>query len=178
MHRSFLLNFGIFCAVLCIVGYVCFELGFRINLTPSLPRGIYRIIGEAPQRGDTVAFCLESTKWNALAKERNYLFSGGCPSGLIPLLKKLVAVEGDVLTILDDEISVDTGRKICTYEVGRAWAMDSEGRPMPKGELKDGTVPKGQGVVLTKHKGSFDSRYFGYVPVSAMTTVHPVMTID
>jgi len=76
-----------------------YSIGFRLNLTPSLPRGIYRATEGRPERGGLVAFCLESPVWTSLARERGYLGSGSCPSGLRPLLKYLAGLPGDAVTV-------------------------------------------------------------------------------
>ena len=78
-----------------------FGAGLRFNPTPSLPKGIYRIVSGAPApkdfvRGELVSFCLEG-EFAELALERGYLEPGSCPSGLRPLLKRLAGLPGDVV---------------------------------------------------------------------------------
>ena len=137
-----------------------FGAGLRFNPTPSLPKGIYRIVSGAPERNDLVSFCLEG-EFAELALERGYLEPGSCPSGLRPLLKRLAGLPGD---------SVDPySHPIC--------AVDSHGRSMTPA-LVPGVVPPGMALVLADHPGSFDSRYFGFVPLDSLRRVKPVFLFN
>ena len=130
--------------------------GLRVNVTPSLPKGIYRLSQGTPEKDDLVTFCLEG-EFAALARERGYLEAGSCPSGLRPLLKRLEGLPGDFVDPADFP----------------ARAIDNQGRPMPS-VLLPGVIPPGMGLVLTGHPGSFDSRYFGLVPLNSLQRVEPV----
>ena len=134
--------------------------GFRLNLTPSLPIGIHRLCPDAPDRGDLAAFCLEG-KFADLARERGYLQAGSCPSGLRPLLKRVAGIPGD-------PVNPDALPRRNT---------DSLGRTMPS-ILEAGIIPPGMGLLFTEHPGSFDSRYFGYVPLDALLKAVPVFTFN
>lgn len=137
-----------------------FGAGLRFNPTPSLPKGIYQIVSGAPERNELVSFCLEGD-FAELALERGYLEPGSCPSGLRPLLKRLAGLPGD---------SVDPySLPIC--------AVDSHGRPMSPA-LAPGVVPPGMALVLADHPGSFDSRYFGFVPLESLQRVKPVFLFN
>ena len=57
-----------------------FLMGLRVNMTPSLPRGLYIMSGDAPARGDTVGFCLTGA-FAGLGGQRGYLAPGDCASG-------------------------------------------------------------------------------------------------
>ena len=59
--------------------------GLRVNVTASLPLGLYRLCPDAPGKGDYVSFCLEG-EYAQLALERGYVGPGVCPSGMRPLL--------------------------------------------------------------------------------------------
>ena len=137
-----------------------FGAGLRFNPTPSLPKGIYRLAPETPAKGDLVSFCLQG-EFAELALERGYLEPGSCPSGLRPLLKRLAALPGD---------SVEPSAfPIC--------AVDSHGRTMSTA-LLPGVVPPGMALVLADHPGSFDSRYFGFVPLDTLQRVEPVFVFN
>lgn len=145
---------------LCMVGLLVHASGLRFNPTPSLPKGIYRLVPGAPERNELVSFCLEG-KFAELALERGYLEPGSCPSGLHPLLKRLAGLPGDFV----DPYSLP----ICT--------VDSQGRPMSPA-LSPGVVPPGMALVLADHPGSFDSRYFGFVPLDSLQRVKPVFLFN
>ena len=137
-----------------------FGAGLRFNPTPSLPKGIYRLAPGAPEKGDLVSFCLEG-EFAELALERGYLEPGSCPSGLRPLLKRLAGLPGD---------SVDPS----AFPIR---SVDSHGRSMSPA-LAPGVVPPGMALVLADHPGSFDSRYFGFVPLESLQRVKPVFLFN
>ena len=152
---------GLFAAIcLALVFSLAFGAGLRINPTPSLPKGIYRISPGTPGKGDLVSFCLDG-EYAALAKERGYLQAGSCPSGLRPLLKRVAGLPGDI---------VNPGAM-------HIRALDSQGRAMPSA-LSAGIIPPGTALVLTDHEGSFDSRYFGLVPLDALQRVESVFLFN
>lgn len=151
---------------LCLMGaglgslllILAFAAGLRVNVTASVPRGLYLLCPGTPGRGEYAAFCL-SGEFAALAKERGYLQAGSCPSGLRPLLKRVAALPGDVVNV-----SALTLR-----------ATDSQGRPLPS-ILHSGPVPAGMALLLADHPGSFDGRYFGLVPLDSLQRVRPLFT--
>ena len=139
---------------------LAFSAGLRFNPTPSLPKGIYRIVPGAPEKNELVSFCLEG-EFAELALERGYLEPGSCPSGLRPLLKRLAALPGDFVDPATSPIR----------------AVDSHGRSMSPA-LAPGVVPPGMALVLADHPGSFDSRYFGFVPLESLQRVKPVFLFN
>ena len=62
--------------------------GFRLNVTASLPLGLYRLTNEVPQKGSIAFFCLESPEFRSLAKERDYVGSGFCAVYVVIYLLK------------------------------------------------------------------------------------------
>ncbi len=137
--------------------------GLRFNPTPSLPKGIYRIVSGAPEKNDLVSFCLEG-EFAELALERGYLEPGSCPSGLRPLLKRLAGLPGDFVDSASFPIR----------------SVDSHGRSMSPAPMPGtpGVVPPGMALVLADHPGSFDSRYFGFVPLDSLQRVEPVFIFN
>lgn len=151
-------------------------IGFRINVTPSLPEGIYQISSESIERGDLVAFCLDADNpFSVLADERGFLGAGACKSGLRPLLKQLVGMPGDGLFLGPEGIFLNgkllDGTVRCDF--------DRHGRSLPPSLLAAGTIPKNYGLVLSQdHAGSFDSRYFGLMPLADLKKVRPILTVS
>jgi conjugative transfer signal peptidase TraF len=123
--------------------------GLRVNLTPSLPKGIYALCPGTPGKGDFAVLCLEG-EFAELARERGYLQAGSCPSGLRPLLKMVAGLPGDAIP----------GNLFIRH-------ADSLGRAMPSA-LPEGVIPSGMALVLADHSGSFDGRYFGLVPLESL----------
>ena len=70
--------------------------GYRINLTPSQPLGLWHIVRleRAAEVGDLVFICPPQTAAIQEALSRGYLRSGLCPSGVAPLIKTVIAVAG------------------------------------------------------------------------------------
>ena len=157
----FLLGMGLGMLGLC----VAWTAGLRVNVTPSLPRGLYLLCPGTPGKGDYAAFCLTG-EYAALAKERGYVLAGSCPSGLRPLLKRVAALPGDVL----DATTITAFPLRETDNQGRALPSVLTGGPQPV------CVPPGMALLLADHPGSFDGRYFGLVPLNQLQRVKPLLT--
>jgi len=135
---------------------------FLWNLSASLPRGLYRAEpGRAPSRGAVVAF-EPAPLAAALIIERGYL-----PRGAL-LLKTVVALPGDHVCI-GDAFWVN-GRLI-----GWVPTSDSSGRRLDPYRFC-GTVSPGFAFVATPAQLSFDSRYFGPLPLHSLTPARPLWT--
>jgi conjugative transfer signal peptidase TraF len=141
--------------------------GLRVNATASMPRGLWRVApaaGPIP-RGAIVSLCLPPGPLLRLALRRGYLSAGLCPGGVEPLLKPVAAISGDVVRVTVTGIAVNGA----PLPNSAALQEDSAGRPLspvPPGlyQVRPGTV----WLVSTYAARSFDSRYFGAVPVSAV----------
>lgn len=123
------------------------------NPTPSAPIGWYKIAANDNVKvGDFVAAYAPEDAME-LAIERQYL-----PSN-IPLLKSVWAVGGAEVCFENDRVSVPN------YPVLTRFRQDNLGREMPV--LSGCFVLKQNEVFLISDKigTSFDSRYFGAVPV-------------
>lgn len=148
--------------------------GYRINLTPSYPIGLWRIeeLERGAATGDLVFICPPQTPAFTIAFERGYIRRGLCPGGFSPLIKTVVATE---------EQSVDIGEHVSIDELPLAHSEvrkhDADGRALSR--WPGGTVPSGHLYLHSDFAGSFDSRYFGPVPASGLLGLaHPVLTID
>jgi len=136
---------------------------FVWNLTPSVPMGMYLARRGAPlARGSLVAFTPPAGA-AATIDARHYL-----PRG-VGLLKHLVALPGDRVCIDDRSYSVDG------HPVGGVAPADTLGRHLDP-YVYCGLVPDGLAFVGTSAPLSFDSRYFGPVPLSSLTVVEAVWT--
>ncbi|WP_457812583.1 conjugative transfer signal peptidase TraF [Sinorhizobium meliloti] len=146
--------------------------GFRVNFTPSEPLGLWRII--EPDRpilvGDLVFICPPVNNEMREARARGYLRFGLCAGHIAPLIKTVVAASGQVIEIQDD-VRVD-GRPLPHSRVAR---LDGQGREM--GHSDGGVVPPGTVFVHSQFPGSFDSRYFGPLPMDGILGLaHEVWT--
>lgn len=146
--------------------------GLRVNLTPSYPLGLWRIVPKNAEygAGDLVFACPPDTPIFAMALERRYLPRGLCPGGSGPLIKTIAATSGQI-TEIDSAVTID-GQPIANSDIRRT---DASGRPLVP--ATGGLVPAGQVFLLSEYSGSFDSRYFGPVPSSGILGLaQPVLT--
>lgn len=132
---------------------------YRINLTPSEPLGLWRIVKLARPAavGDLVFVCLPQTTTMREARARGYLRSGLCPGGVTPLIKSIIAVAGQHVEV-EAGVSVD-GRSVPCSNVVH---LDGQGRRMTP--FPGGIVPVGSVFLHSPFAGSYDSRYFGPIP--------------
>lgn len=135
--------------------------GARFNTTPSLPYGVYWVINAPPQPGRYGSFCPSLVvPVFALARERLYLPSGGCPGNVRPLLKQIAAVAGDTVSIDADGVRVN-GQLLPN---SRPLQRDGAGRPMPRLILQERALHADELLLMSDYApSSFDARYFGPV---------------
>ncbi len=151
--------------MIVLIGY--FQI--TINLTHSMPMGLYIKEDKPLERYDTVTFCLENETFSNLAKVNEYVRMGNCPNGLQALLKVVAGIEGDKIQISGNEILVYSPEGVSKTWSGERKHFDTRGIEMPYSLLENGVIPKGKVLVLTPHKNSFDSRYFGLVESEILT---------
>ena len=143
--------------------------GIVFNYTHSAPFGLYRaqfdsevaIHSPAPY----VFFCPDR-RWPSMQGEPNYRDPmRTCPDGFSPLIKPVVAWPGDLVTVSASGISVN-GHLLRNSE---PIVRDSKGQqlcPFATGEYHVG--PKELWVVSSFSPRSFDSRYFGPIPLKSV----------
>jgi len=173
-HRRTLLFLAGAVVVMSVVAATALTGGYRLNLTPSEPLGLWRI--EQLQRpvsiGDLVFLCPPTTAVFEEARRRGYLRRGLCVGGVAPLIKTVAALPGQRVEITD-HVLVD-GRLVPASSV---WRTDGEGRVL----LPDsgGVVPPHHLFLHSPFASSYDSRYFGPIPDSGLLGLaRPVFTFD
>jgi conjugative transfer signal peptidase TraF len=156
-------------AVIALLGI----LGFRFNLTRSLPPGVYRVTPEAAVRGAIVNVCLPR-EVAEFAKARGYLGPGSCDGGVRPLRKAVLALEGDVVTLRLEGIRVNGAAVPRSATVPR----DSRGRPLPHYPCGEYRLEAGELWLFSPYRpNAYDSRYFGPVKLERVVSVlKPVWT--
>ncbi|MFC0804672.1 MULTISPECIES: conjugative transfer signal peptidase TraF [Sinorhizobium] len=162
-RRQSAITLSISAASIALVSLTGFPGGYRINLTPSEPLGLWRIVplDRPADVGDLVFICPPDTASMREARARGYLRSGLCRGGVAPLIKTVLAVAGQHVEI-GASISVDE-RKIPSSGLAQRDGKDRRLTPFPSG-----VVPRGQVFLHSAFAGSFDSRYFGPVPASGI----------
>lgn len=143
----------------------------RVNVTPSVPLGLYRIVQAPAGRDSLVEVCLP-TELASFALRRGYTGHGPCPGRTRPLLKVALALPGDRIVLT--RLGVARGGILLPASAPRV--TDSQGRPLPRLSLGLYQVPVGSVWLYGPHPSSFDSRYFG--PVSADLVRNTLVPLD
>jgi conjugative transfer signal peptidase TraF len=160
---------GVTIISLSVIG--AYALGLRINMTRSLPMGLYVITRKADC--DLVEFCPDGRAAEE-SKTRGYRNTGSCPDGGEPLLKPVIAREGDTVEVSAEGIAVN-GRLLNNTAALQA---DRAGRPLKAWSYGSYRVAAGQvWVASTYNYGSYDSRYFGPIHISSIRhCLRPIWT--
>ncbi len=152
----------IFIMVLLVVSGVSlfYYKGFKINLTPSLPQGIYtRLPPAAYNVGDIVSFPIPE---NDVVKVQFEKY----PGRKLPkyFIKVVYGVAGDSVHRVDNIILINDQNLPLLPNV-----------PV---SMQSCIIPDGYVFVGTPHERSFDSRYYGLIHVSKLTgTYKKLLTI-
>lgn len=134
---------------------ICYWLGIIVNLTSSMPQGIYLRAGGDIARNDIIAFCLHEP-YKTFGLKRGYLIPGLRCQGSMPLIKKVIALPGDDVVLRDQTITVNNQ----TYSYP-TYYRDSLNRPLkvyPRGHY---LKTPGYWVIGSENSHSWDSRYWG-----------------
>jgi conjugative transfer signal peptidase TraF len=126
------------------------------NASESIPIGLYRV-QPAAKLFVTELLAVQPPEPLATFLDLN----GYLPAGL-PMLKRVLALPGQTVCRSGLTVSVDT------IEMGEARDRDGRGRPLPKWQ---GCRVVGEGelfVMNWQSANSLDSRYFGFLPASAV----------
>jgi conjugative transfer signal peptidase TraF len=164
MNRRRLLVVATLSALLPILLLVGGETaGLRLNVTPSYPLGLWRIVPlhRDVGIGDLIFICPPQSADFHLARMRGYLRAGLCPGWFSPLIKTVVADSGQRVEVAT-AVTIG-GIPLAHSDVRRT---DAEGRPLPVSA--GGVVPSGQVFLHSDFAGSYDSRYFGPIPAAGI----------
>jgi conjugative transfer signal peptidase TraF len=155
--------------VYCTLIEICAGTGVRFNLSESLPGFLYVV---ATDDSPLIEFCLEGP-FAALANARGYRRPGVCPDGAAPMIKPVVAREGDYVEVSPHGIKVNgillpnTAPKL----------VDSHGQALVHFPFGTYFVPGGIIWVASEYNAfSFDSRYYG--PLSTACIRHHVRRLQ
>ncbi|MBS7546447.1 conjugative transfer signal peptidase TraF [Ancylobacter oerskovii] len=146
---------------------------WRINLTPSEPIGLWRIVPlDRPVAvGDLVFVCPPPGPISVFGRERGYFRWGSCPGDAAPLIKTVAALAGSRIDV-GASIVID-GDALPRSEL---IARDGAGRPLIP--WTGGIVPTSQIFVHSPFAGSYDSRYFGPLPDAGLLGLaRPIFTL-
>ena len=145
-----------------IATVIMYGAGIRINFSHSYPPGIYLVSkAHVYERNDLVLFCPPNNAAIHTAKARDYIRSGRCDSSTVPMIKRIVGLAGERVeftpTILINGVALTDSERLIT---------DSQHRPLT--QLPNFMIPENSFFAYSDHapKTSFDSRYFGAVPMT------------
>ena len=146
------------------------RLGLRWNHTNSIPIGLYRTV----PKSNIVVFCPDGLV-SAESITRHYRSRGrGCPDGYEPIVKTVAALPGDSVAVTRQYIAIN--HHILPNTAPQAF--DHQHRPMHQWQPgKYQVAPDTLWVLSTYNQTSYDSRYFGPIPISSVRAyVAPVWT--
>ena len=138
--------------------------GYRMNTTVSMPQGLYQVspLPTVIHKGWIVTLCPLNTPVFQQAYTRHYFGTGTCPGHYQTLLKPVAATEGDWVTVRPQGIQVNHR----WLKNSALFKQDGQGRTMNGMPLGHYQVKPGEvWLISTHHPLSFDSRYFGPVPI-------------
>src|SRR5215211_1201401 len=121
--------------------------GLTLNTTPSYPRGLWRqvAVAEPPViRGRMALACPPPAPAFEEAVRRGYMGGpGSCPNGYRPIMKRIMAVSGDVVTF----DGAGGAMRVNGQEIPNSARQlrDAAGRPMTP--WAGGIIPPGQALM-------------------------------
>lgn len=164
--RAALISGGFFAGLFGAVAALAPHPRLVWNASASMPLGLYRIeVGRTPKAGDLVLVDPPGNIATLLAA-RGYL-----PRG-VPLLKRVAAADGALVCRSGVFVTIDG------LAAARARYRDRLGRALPRW-FGCRRLQRGELFLLGAAPDSFDGRYFGVLPASAVIgTAHPLLTRD
>jgi len=157
-------TFGITVISTAVLMTIIFGVGgyifnMRVNFTDSAPVGLWQVRPvETLVRGELVEVCPPVSPIVAIMVNKGYLDLGDCPGGVVALLKPIAAIPGDTVIIHHGNLA-----KVNGYVLPLTLAMPSiPGWPDGIYKVDEGYI----WLLSTYSMGSFDSRYFGPVPLA------------
>lgn len=126
------------------------NMGYWVNITNSMPVGVYREESGDIEKDNYVLLCKDDYELKR-AKNDDYL----CKDGHQPLLKKVVAVKDDVVTVSNEGVYVNYTKLENSERIVNSWLNEKN--------LLDYTLKDKEFLVMGRSPYSWDSRYFGIV---------------
>ena len=140
--------------LIVMVGIFYIGSNIKVVVTESVDAKVVWTTDRAPVVGDYVHFNLTHRVLQT-------------PTHTLPFVKVLRCSEGQILRKVDL-------KWFCDGEfIGESRIFSITGEKLDQFNF-DGPIPQGKGFVLGTHKITFDSRYWGFVDLNAVTTVEKV----
>ena len=159
--------------------FASFAYWARINISPSLPLGIYIRTQGPIHLGAVIMMCPPHKPMAFVqAAQRGYFGSGSCaPLGTGTMLKRVSALPGMVVSILPSGVWVEG--HLIPHSIPRRW--DSKKAPLPLFRLDSYRLQEHEYLLMGNTDHSFDARYFGPTTLSdppAYTVMQPFWTLN
>lgn len=159
--------------LLLVLSFAACPFVVRPNLSASMPRRLYLLDRwhDAPRRGAVIAICLPREAACSAAR-RGYLGPGECACNTAPLIKKVAGLAPDLVEVRESGVLVNGDG--LPHSARRA--RDGRNRAVarvPAGlyRLEPATV----WLYGESDPRSWDSRYFGPVPLAGLIgQLHPI----
>ena len=153
--------------------------GLTLNTTPSYPRGLWRqvAVAEPPVIWGRMALaCPPPAPAFDEAVRRGYMGGpGSCPNGYRPIMKRIMAVAGDVVTF----DGTGGAMRVNGEEIPNSARQPRDAGGRPLSPWAGGTIPPHQALLMSDYDPySFDGRYYGPLPEAAIYAyTEPVLTV-
>ncbi len=172
-HLLWWLLGGAAAVLVCVIPLSLARLaGYEINLSASMPIGIYELTEDRLGVGQIVAVCLPAAI-TRIGREHGYLRAGPCVSGDQAVIKPIAGMAGDTIEIQP------TGVRINGTAIPNSAVRERDGAGRPLAHVPWGVITLQHGelwLMSTQHPNSWDSRYYGPVQVAdVMVAVRPVL---
>lgn len=150
------------CAFVLFFGFSRFY-SFGFNTTSSMEKGFYyqTLDQDTLNYGDIISFRLDQETAKKVHAKR-YV------SPHQKLLKFVAGLPGDKVDIIENQVCVTPKGKSISCLWGEIKEKDKDGNNTVS-LLKPCIIPQNKVLAMATHWGSFDSRYFGLVDISAVT---------
>jgi conjugative transfer signal peptidase TraF len=162
------------CGVLCVgIALTARATGLIFNVTRSAPRGIYHGIPmpnvqvQRRTRSEAYVFFCPTQQWPGFRNNPNCRigWAGNCPDGYEALLKPVAAWPGDTVTVAPLGVAVNGA----FVHNSMALTHDANGKELQHYAFGNYKVRDDQIWVVSSYSPkSFDSRYFGPIPITAV----------
>jgi len=165
--------FGVIFCILVVAAGLTLAFHCRINMTNSMPRGLYREVNAPLKKGALVEVCLP-VSIAKLGLERHYIHPGNCPGQAEPLLKQVAGLTGDEIELQQGYVAINGKR----WPNSATLYADENQRIMPSIARGNYTLRQSEVWLMgLRDPRSWDSRYYGAIDQQHIkSTVEPLLT--
>jgi len=156
-----------------LLAALAMAVGLRVNLSDSMPIGLYRMISARgdPHRNELVIACVPDRD-ALLGRNRGYIGRGPCANGSAPVLKMIAGIAGDDVHESPSGVTMSG----CRLRDSRPLLRDEAGRALRPWHTNL-RLPRGTVWLAAVAARSWDSRYWGPIPTSRLLGVaQPLIT--